>query len=277
MTAAYTNDPITQEQNLEKKTSTVVNETVKNKKEQGISEESNEFTSTEMMKVATGGQDQEEIAVNQERLTLYPPIDTSALLEQKEEEKIENQKRIEDSEFSEKNKTTSIRNNDNQDTSSDSDVTKSEVLNNCESSTTSQLASNSIVSMRVDAFLAECDSQDSIYGTRGTDSLPKDNFKLQELRDCVESIATGTSNLSNDLETHNGSLDSVIIRNDIEEVYDPESKLNFHEAVRAGDAKSITALLASNSVQNLDEPDWNVSGDPPLLVAATNHCLPVLR
>ncbi|KAK1124444.1 hypothetical protein K0M31_006799 [Melipona bicolor] len=32
----------------------------------------------------------------------------------------------------------------------------------------------------------------------------------------------------------------------------------------------------SESVQNLDEPDWNVSGDPPLLVAATNYCFPIL-
>lgn len=52
--------------------------------------------------------------------------------------------------------------------------------------------------------------------------------------------------------------------------------LNFHEAVRAGDAKSVAAMIARGAVQDLDEPDWNVTGDPPLLVAATNHCLPVL-
>lgn len=51
----------------------------------------------------------------------------------------------------------------------------------------------------------------------------------------------------------------------------------FYDAVRSGNAKRVSALIASGCVSNLDEPDWNVSGDPPLLVAATNHCLPVLR
>ncbi|KAK2575878.1 hypothetical protein KPH14_007249 [Odynerus spinipes] len=61
-----------------------------------------------------------------------------------------------------------------------------------------------------------------------------------------------------------------------DESYDPEIGLDFHEAVRAGDAKRVAALLANARLQNLDEPDWNVSGDPPLLVAATNHSLPIL-
>ena len=51
----------------------------------------------------------------------------------------------------------------------------------------------------------------------------------------------------------------------------------FHEAVRKGNVKSVMMLITNGTVQNLDEPDWNVTGDPPLLVAATNHCLPVLR
>ncbi|XP_014601536.1 PREDICTED: ankyrin repeat and protein kinase domain-containing protein 1-like [Polistes canadensis] len=59
--------------------------------------------------------------------------------------------------------------------------------------------------------------------------------------------------------------------------YDPETELDFYEVVRAGDAKCVATLLATGRVQNLDEPDWNVSGDPPLLVAATNHCLSVLN
>ncbi|XP_046740065.1 ankyrin-2-like [Diprion similis] len=59
--------------------------------------------------------------------------------------------------------------------------------------------------------------------------------------------------------------------------YDPGCAMSFHEAVRTGDAKSIEMLVARGVVQNIDEPDWNVSGDPPLLVAATNHNLPVLR
>lgn len=59
--------------------------------------------------------------------------------------------------------------------------------------------------------------------------------------------------------------------------YDPECEISFHEAIRAGDAKSVEMLMEHGVVQNIDEPDWNVSGDPPLLVAATNHSLPVLR
>lgn len=51
----------------------------------------------------------------------------------------------------------------------------------------------------------------------------------------------------------------------------------FYDAVRSGNARRVSALIASGCIQNLDEPDWNVSGDPPLLVAATNHSLPVLR
>lgn len=52
---------------------------------------------------------------------------------------------------------------------------------------------------------------------------------------------------------------------------------DFYDAVRSGNVKRVSALIASGCVQNLDEPDWNVSGDSPLLVAATNQCLPVLR
>ncbi|XP_015586738.1 ankyrin repeat and SOCS box protein 15 [Cephus cinctus] len=68
----------------------------------------------------------------------------------------------------------------------------------------------------------------------------------------------------------------VPIEDKLEEIYDPEEDLSFHEAVRTGDVKSVAMLVARGVVKNLDEPDWNVSGDPPLLVAATNHCLPVL-
>lgn len=52
---------------------------------------------------------------------------------------------------------------------------------------------------------------------------------------------------------------------------------SFYDAVRSGNAKRVSALIVNGCVQNLNEPDWNVSGDPPLLMAATNHCLPVLR
>lgn len=52
---------------------------------------------------------------------------------------------------------------------------------------------------------------------------------------------------------------------------------SFYDAVRSGNAERVSMLIVSGRVQNLDEPDWNVSGDPPLLIAATNRCLPMLR
>lgn len=52
---------------------------------------------------------------------------------------------------------------------------------------------------------------------------------------------------------------------------------SFYDAVRSGNAKRVSALIANGCVKNLNEPDWNVSGDPPLLMAATNHSLSVLR
>jgi len=51
----------------------------------------------------------------------------------------------------------------------------------------------------------------------------------------------------------------------------------FYDAVRSGNVKRVSILISSGDVQNLDEPDWNVSGDPPLLMAATNHYPLVLR
>jgi hypothetical protein len=45
----------------------------------------------------------------------------------------------------------------------------------------------------------------------------------------------------------------------------------FYDAVRSGNVKRVSILISNGDVQNLDEPDWNVSGDPPLLMAATNH------
>ncbi|CAK9810639.1 ANK2 [Anthophora quadrimaculata] len=274
MTAAYTNDPITQEQNVEKKTGAIVNKTLYKKKEQATREESSEFTSAEMMKHATGGQEQEEILVNQEKLPLYISVNMPELFEQKDEDTVECKKSTEDGELSEKDENTSIISGVNQDAITDTDEAKNEVLKDCDLSALNS-ASNSIVSTRLDTFLTECDSQNAMSGTRGTDSSP-DNFKLQELQNSIDSIATESRNFSNIFGAYNGSLEGAVFEQDTEEIYDPESELTFHEAVRAGDAKSVAALLASDYVQNLDEPDWNVSGDPPLLVAATNHCLPVL-
>ncbi|XP_033351228.1 ankyrin-1-like [Bombus vosnesenskii] len=267
MTAAYTNELISQEQNIEKKTGTVVSKVVHNKKEQATREESTEFDSA-MMKHATSGQEQEKILVNQEKLTLS----TSELLEQKVKDTVEC-KNIEDAEFPEKNENTSISIEDNENAKNIDEI-RNEVLKDCDSSVLPD--SNSLVSMKVDAFFTECDSQDVTSETRGTDFSSEDNFKLEELQNSIDNITMETSDFSNNYEISNGLLEDVVHQKDVEEIYDPESELNFHEAVRAGDAKCVAALLASDSVQNLDEPDWNVSGDPPLLVAATNHCFPIL-
>lgn len=275
MTAAYTNDPISQEQNVEKKTSTIVSKILYNKKEQAMLEESTEFATTGIMKLATGGEEQEEILVNKEKLTLCISVNTSELLEQKVKNIVE-YKNNEDSEFLEKNENTSVIIEDIQNATINMGEIKNEVIKDCDLSVPKS-SSNLIVSMKVDAFLTECDFQDIISETRETDIFPQDNFKLQELQDSIESITMEISDFSNDFGNCNESLENTILQKNNEEIYDPESELNFHEAVRAGDAKCVAALLASNLIQNLDEPDWNVSGDPPLLVAATNHCLPILR
>lgn len=257
MTAAYTNNSTSQEQNVE--TAGIINKTLNGKKDQVTPEENTEITSAEMIKVATGGQDQQEISVNQERSSLCIAD------EQKDEDSAEYKKSIENREFLDD---TDI----NEDVISNTNEIKNEVSKDCEPS-----ASKSLSNLKVETFLIECDSQDAMSRTRGNDFYPKDSFKLQELQTSVENIITETSDISNNPESCNGSFEDIDICNDADESYDPESELNFHEAVRAGNAKCIAALLASDSVQNLDEPDWNVSGDPPLLVAATNHCLPVLR
>ncbi|KAK0178023.1 hypothetical protein PV328_002008 [Microctonus aethiopoides] len=84
------------------------------------------------------------------------------------------------------------------------------------------------------------------------------------------------------------SIRATVNRNDVveekgteavdetEEIYEQDERMNFHEAVRMGDAECVAKIVAGGFIQDLDEPDWNVSGDPPLLVAATNHSLPVL-
>ncbi|XP_003701039.2 uncharacterized protein LOC100879665 [Megachile rotundata] len=261
MTAAYTNDS-TQEQNVE--TGTVINKTLNGKREQATPEENVEITSAEMIKIATGGQDQ-EISTNQGRSSLCVTVDASESVEPKDQDTVEDKKSFENCELFEKSEDT-----DNQDAIANTNEIENEVPKDCDSSASKSI-SNFTVSTKVEAFLVECDSPDAMSRTRGNDS-----FKLQELENSVESILTETSNFSDNLENRGGSLEDVGFQNDLEETYDLESELNFHEAVRAGNAKCIAALLASDSVQNLDEPDWNVSGDPPLLVAATNHCLPVL-
>ncbi|XP_050458913.1 ankyrin-3-like [Cataglyphis hispanica] len=94
------------------------------------------------------------------------------------------------------------------------------------------------------------------------------DFTARDIRTCYEKVAE--LRLDTKAETQDEATEREIIigRQDSD---------SFYDAVRSGDVKRVSALIASGCVQNLDEPDWNVSGDPPLLMAATNHCLPVLR
>lgn len=94
------------------------------------------------------------------------------------------------------------------------------------------------------------------------------DFTAGDIRACYEKVAE--LGLDTKAETQNEGTERQIIigRQDSD---------SFYNAVRSGDVERVSTLIASGCVQNLDEPDWNVSGDPPLLMAATNHCLPVLR
>lgn len=89
--------------------------------------------------------------------------------------------------------------------------------------------------------------------------------KVSDVRICCENMTKFRLN-----ERRDEDVDREIIGQQ-----DNGNKL-FYEAVRSGDAARVSALISTDCVQTLDEPDWNVSGDPPLLVAATNHFLPVL-
>ena len=291
MTAAYTNDLLSKEQNAERKTDIgmIVSKVVHNNNEQTTCEESIEFASAEMTKLATGGREQEKILVNQEQPTVSTSVDASELFEQRVEDTAE-YKNVEDTEFPGKSKNISIDTGNNKNTIIDTIAEiRNEILKDSGDSGTppksisnSNSNLNSIASMKDDAIFTECDSRDTTSETRETDFPSQSNcenriFQLRELQDSVNSISTETTNFSNSYKIFNEPLEDNDIQKDAEEIYDPESELNFHEAVRAGDAKCVATLLAGESVQNLDEPDWNVSGDPPLLVAATNHCFPILR
>ncbi|XP_017878177.1 ankyrin-1-like [Ceratina calcarata] len=257
MTAAYANDPISQPQQEPCTEKTIVDKTLANKNEQARGE-STEFTSPpETMKLATGGQVCEEGLVDQERMPAKSELSES--VEEKAKELAEDP---EVSENTSENGSDAVE----RDRNIEADETKSDVLKNCSST-------DLIVSARIDDNTPKLEAVSS--ETRANDSISKDSFKLQELRNSVDSIVTDTSGFSF-YETCNGSCEVENLRDDQEESYDPEGELNFHEAVRAGDSKCVAGLLATGSVQNLDEPDWNVSGDPPLLVAATHHCLPIL-
>ncbi|XP_029667996.1 ankyrin-3-like [Formica exsecta] len=94
------------------------------------------------------------------------------------------------------------------------------------------------------------------------------DFTAGDIRACYEKVAELRLDTKAEMQDERTEREIIIGRQDSD---------SFYDAVRSGDVKRVSALIASGCVQNLDEPDWNVSGDPPLLMAATNHCLPVLR
>lgn len=94
------------------------------------------------------------------------------------------------------------------------------------------------------------------------------DFTAGDIRACYEKVAELGLDMKDEMQNEGTEREIIIGRQDSD---------SFYDAVRSGDVKRVSALIASGCVQNLDEPDWNVSGDPPLLMAATNHCLPVLR
>lgn len=88
---------------------------------------------------------------------------------------------------------------------------------------------------------------------------------------------SGLKNSIDEIIITNRESKKIIIMSEKKIIYDPDDGEKFHKAVRNGDVDGVVELIANGFIQDLNEPDWNVSGDPPLLVAATNHCLPVLR
>lgn len=94
------------------------------------------------------------------------------------------------------------------------------------------------------------------------------DFTAGDIRACYEKVVELHLDTKAEMQDERTEREIIIGRQDSD---------SFYDAVRSGDVKRVSALIASGCVQNLDEPDWNVSGDPPLLMAATNHCLPVLR
>ncbi|XP_015112083.1 serine/threonine-protein phosphatase 6 regulatory ankyrin repeat subunit B [Diachasma alloeum] len=80
---------------------------------------------------------------------------------------------------------------------------------------------------------------------------------------CVEDGSTGVGGGNGDEASDDG--------------WEADDCAGFYEAVRIGDSRKVEELLGEGAIVDVDEPNWNVSGDPPLLVAATNHCYEVLR
>ncbi|KYM78144.1 hypothetical protein ALC53_11433 [Atta colombica] len=99
---------------------------------------------------------------------------------------------------------------------------------------------------------------------------PEEKFRDSAIEDAVRVCCENVVEIC--LNTHTDEKQDEFER----EIISRQDSGSFYDAVRSGNAKRVSMLIANGCVQNLDEPDWNVSGDPPLLMAATNHCLPVL-
>ncbi|XP_072766725.1 uncharacterized protein [Anoplolepis gracilipes] len=119
----------------------------------------------------------------------------------------------------------------------------------------------SVLEIRVQERHVTCDSNIRVK------DKPQE-FTAGDVRVCCEKVMEHRLCTKVEMQDEGTEREIIIDRQDSD---------SFYDAVRSGNAKRVSALIASGCVQNLDEPDWNVSGDPPLLMAATNHCLPVLR
>ncbi|XP_034942760.1 ankyrin-3-like [Chelonus insularis] len=115
---------------------------------------------------------------------------------------------------------------------------------------------------------------DCVAPPRGSDI--SNSFDSTLLKDSLNEIENSMNEeISLNVFESPSSKSKASVQNIKNEIH-PDDIAKFYKAVRMGDAEKIEELIAFGFVNNLNEPDWNVSGDPPLLVAATNHCLPVL-
>lgn len=128
-------------------------------------------------------------------------------------------------------------------------------------------------SSRSDSGEMNCVSSQSIKLPVGAfeSTLINNNNTVNDIENSIKQMKL------NDVELKRTKRKIAASKKFVRKEIDYEEISMFHEAVRSGDAKKVEELAAYGSINDLDEPDWNVSGDPPLLVAATNHYLPVLR
>ncbi|XP_008555254.1 ankyrin-3 [Microplitis demolitor] len=127
-------------------------------------------------------------------------------------------------------------------------------------------------SSRSDSGEMNCVSSQSIKLPVGAfeSTLINNNNTVNDIENSIKQMKL------NDVELKRTKRKIAASKKFVRKEIDYEEISMFHEAVRSGDAKKVEELAAYGSINDLDEPDWNVSGDPPLLVAATNHYLPVL-